>query len=287
MPLVSEQREMKLLFPTKNTRFLVALTASLAFHLSLLFFKPATPPETFVPQSSRAPSQLDVRLAKPDRAAQTPVTPQQAAPIPPAAKTQRKPTQLQTPPVVAEVEKTWTKTEKDEMSRFLNELESPPKPSGTELARRALAQARTLGTEGEKHDELAEIMQRLRAANVEPLSLELYFEALFRKLNSSAAMVQRKTRDTGSQVAVVRVALNPNGSVKSFTILQTADQQAEIAYIKSVVERAAPFPVFPPDIRSATDALILQICIQPKGVGAGNGAQFTRMSRGQSCREEG
>ena len=287
MPLLSEQREMKLLFPKKNTRFLVALAVSLAFHLALFFFKPATPPETFVPQPSRAPSQLDVRLAKPDSVAQPVVQPQQAAPIQAPVKAWRQITPLQTRQAVAEAEKTWTTSEKNEMNRFLEELEPQPKLSGTELARRALATARTLGTQDEKNDELAEIMQRLRAANVEPLSLELYFEALFRKLNSSAAMVQRKTRDGGSQVAIVRVALNPNGSVKSFTILQTADQQAEIAYIKSVVERAAPFPAFPSDIRRATDALILQICIQPKGVSAGNGAQFTRMSRGQSCREEG
>lgn len=279
---------MKMLFPTKNKRFLVALIVSLAFHLSLLFFKLSTPHEAFVPQSSRAPSQLDVRLAKLDPIAQPPVLPQQAAPIQPAAKARRQPTQLQTPQGVAEAEKTWTKAEKDEMNRFLNELGAPPKPrSGMELARNALAMARILGAQAEKNDELAEIAKRLRAANIEPLSLELYFEALFRKLNRSAAMVKNNARDAGSHVAVVQVALNSNGSVRSFTILQSADQQAEIAYIKSVVERAAPFPAFPSDIRSATDALILQICIQPKRFGAGNGAQFTRMSRGQSCQEEG
>ena len=287
MPPLVEQREMKLRFPTKNTRILVALAASLAFHLALLFFKPATPPETFAPNSSRAPSQLNVSLAKPASVAQPAVQPQRAAPIKPPVKLQRQTSPLRTRQAVVEAEKTWTASEKDEMDRFLKELEPQAKLSGTELARRALAQARTLGTEGEKNDELAEISKRLRTANVEPLSLELYFEALFRKLNSSAAMVQRKTRDTGSQVAVVQVALNANGSMRSFTILQSADQQSEIAYIKSVVERAAPFPAFPSDIRAATDALILQICIQPKGVGGGSGAQFTRMSRGQSCREEG
>ena len=96
MPLVSEQREMKLLFPTKNTRFLVALAASLAFHLTLLFFKPATPPETFAPKSGRAPSQLNVSLAKPDSVAQPAVQPQQAAPIQAPVKARRQITPLQT-----------------------------------------------------------------------------------------------------------------------------------------------------------------------------------------------
>ncbi|MBI5750956.1 MAG: TonB C-terminal domain-containing protein [Hydrogenophilales bacterium] len=195
---------------------------------------------------------------------------------------------MQPAPRVTEAEKTWTTVEKDEMNRFLNELGSQSKPpSGMELARRALAMARTLGREDEKNDEMAEITQRLRAANIEPLSLELYFEALFRKLNNSATMVQRNAHKAGSQVAEVRVTLSPNGSVKSFTILHSADQQAEIAFIKSVVERAAPFPVFPADIRSATDKIILQICIHPSRFSDGTGAQFTRMSRGQSCRGDG
>lgn len=279
---------MKLQLPAKNKRILVALAASLAFHLSLLFFKISTPQQTFVPPSSRVPTQLDVRLSPPERAAPPPALPPQAAPAQPAAKPRRQASQIQTPSMVAEAERTWTQAEKDEMNRFLNELGPQPKPpSGLKLARRALAMARTLGRQDEKDDELAEIMQRLRAANIEPLSLELYFEALFRKLNSSAAMLKSDPRGAGSQLAIVQVMLNPNGSVKSFTILQSADQQSEIAYIRSVVARAAPFPAFLSDIRSATDKLILQICIQPKRSGYGGGPQFTRLSRGQSCRDEG
>ncbi|MEK6663796.1 MAG: hypothetical protein AABY73_08010 [Pseudomonadota bacterium] len=279
---------MRLQLPTKNKRILVALAVSLAFHLTLFFFKFSTPHEVLESNPSRVPSQLDVRLSPPDRAAPPPPLPPQASATQPAAKARRQPTQMQPAPMVAEAEKTWTTVEKDEMNRFLNELGTQSKPpSGTELARRALAMAKTLGRQDEKNDEMAEITQRLRAANIEPLSLELYFEALFRKLNRSATMVQRNAYKAGSQVAEVRVTLNPNGSVKSFTILHSADQQAEIAYIKSVVERAAPFPVFPADIRSATDKLILQICIQPSRFGEGTGAQFTRMSRGQSCRGDG
>lgn len=273
---------------SNNKRFLLALAASVAIHLALLLFKINTPPE-ILSGAERPPSKLDVRLATPDRAPQPAVTPQPAPPKQKLARTPRPPPRIQSPPVVvAEAAKTWSQTEKEEMNRFLNELDTPPKPrSGAEIMRNALAMARTLAKEEEKGDELAEITQRLRAANIEPLNLELYYEALFRKLNRSAAMVRNNSRDVGTEVAVVRVVLNPNGSVKSFSVLQTADQQAEIAYIKTVVERAAPFPAFPADIRKATDALILQICIQPKRFAAGSGPLFTRIARGQSCREEG
>ena len=273
---------------SNNKRFLLALAASLAIHLALLLFKINTPPE-ILSGAERPPSKLDVRLAKPDRAPQPAVTPQPAPPKQKLARTPRPPPRIQSPPVVvAEAEKTWSQAEKSEMNRFLNELDTPPKPrSGAEIMRNALAMARTLAKEEEKGDELAEITQRLRAANIEPLNLELYYEALFRKLNRSAAMVKNNSRDVGTEVAVVRVVLNPNGSVKSFSVLQTADQQAEIAYIKTVVERAAPFPAFPADIRKATDVLILHICIQPKRFAAGSGPLFTRIARGQSCREEG
>ena len=273
---------------SNNKRFLLALAASVTIHLALLLFKINTPPE-ILSGAERPPSKLDVRLAKPDRAPQPAVTPQPAPPKQKLARTPRPPPRIQSPPVVvAEAEKTWSQSEKNEMNRFLNELDTPPKPrSGAEIMRNALAMARTLAKEEEKGDELAEITQRLRAANIEPLNLELYYEALFRKLNRSAAMVKNNSRDVGTEVAVVRVVLNPNGSVKSFSILQAADQQCEIAYIKTVVERAAPFPAFPADIRKATDALILQICIQPKRFAAGSGPLFTRIARGQSCREEG
>ena len=273
---------------SNNKRFLLALAASVAIHLALLLFKINTPPE-ILSGAERPPSKLDVRLATPDRAPQPAVTPQPAPPKQKLARTPRPPPRIQSPPVVvAEAEKTWSQTEKSEMNRFLNELDTPPKPrSGAEIMQNALAMARTFAKEEEKGDELAEITQRLRAANIEPLNLELYYEALFRKLNRSAAMVKNNSREVGTEVAVVRVVLNPNGSVKSFSVLQTADQQAEIAYIKTVVERAAPFPAFPADIRKATDALILQICIQPKRFAAGSGPLFTRIARGQSCREEG
>jgi len=279
---------MKLSLPTKDKRFLIALAVSLALHLSLLFIKRATPPEPLISDSQNLPSELQVRISRSEppnapSAMQQPIAPQ----VP--TKARRPTAQLPTPLTrTVEAEKTWSQAEKEEMNRFLNELgaESKP-PSGRALAQKAMAMARAIGAEGEVDQEAVTIAQRLRAANVEPFNIELYYESLFRKLNRSAEMVKNKSREAGSHVAVVRVVLNPNGSVKSFTIQQAADQQSEIAYIKSVVERAAPFPAFPADIRKATDAMILQICIQPRSFGPGGGAFFSRMSRGQSCREDG
>lgn len=281
---------MKLQWPTKNISIVIALAISLVLHLSLLLFKWTKPEVMPEPEARQPPTQLDVRIAKPEAFTpppQSPPVPQPATPKRPVTQARPKPAPIQRPsPITAEVAKPWTKTDKEEMRRFLDEL-APKRRTGRDLEQEALAAARTLEKRVEKDDEADVITQRLRDANVEPLSIELYYEALFRKLNRSAEMVKNKSKETGSRVAVVRAVLNPDGSLKSFTILQAADQQAEIAYIQSVVERAAPFPAFPPDIRKATDAMILQICIQPQRTGPGGGAFFSRLSPGQGCRAGG
>ncbi len=274
---------------TLDKRFLIALGISLALHLSLLLWKFPTPPESLVASSTRPPPPLTVHLGPPQ-----PVTQIQSSTAPPAAKPRvavapkpRQPRQKLMTRVAPPQQKAWTQAEKDEMNQFLNELGAPPKaPSGAELARNALSMARNIGREAQRNDEMAEIDRRLDAANVEPLSLELYFEALFRKLNRSAAMVRDTAHEPGTQLAIVRVTLNSDGTVKNFNIVKSADRQAEIAYVKSVVERAAPFAAFPAKIRAATDALILQICIQPPRLSGGEGAHFTRLAPGQSCRSE-
>ena len=277
---------MKLPHLTQNSRFILALSLSVALHLALLLFKWVQPEQLPEPASRQPPPQLEVRLAEPL------TRPPPAAPAAPAVTPKRKPEPqirrkptpvLQPTPRPTEVVKPWTQAEKDQMRRFLEEL-PPSKPrTGRELAQEAIVTARTLEKRIEPDDEAAEIAQRLRDAKVEPLSIELYYEALFRKLNRSAEMVKNKAKESGSRVAVVRAVLNADGSLKSFTVLQAADQQLEIAYIQSVVERAAPFPAFPPDIRKATDVLILQICIQPPRSGLSGGAFFSRTSRGQGC----
>ncbi len=271
---------------SKDKRFLVALAVSLVFHLSLLLFKLSSRHETPESVSSHLPSRFDVRLVKPDQAPLS--LPQPKMPKLPAVKLRSQIDQLMHLPVnSAAAEKAWTMTEKDEMDRFLNELNAEANPSlDRTLKQKALTMASAISAQGDRDYEAEQITQRLREAKIEPFNIELYYESLFRKLNSSAAMVKNKSRDSGSHVAVVRVVLNADGSVRSFTIQHAGDQQSQIAYIKSVVERAAPFQVFPTDIRNATDAMILQICIQPKSFEPGSGSFFSRMSRGQSCRED-
>jgi hypothetical protein len=118
---------------------------------------------------------------------------------------------------------------------------------------------------------------------VEPFSLEMYFDAFVRKLNRSAAFVKNEQRTRGLRKALVRIALNADGSLKSYRVLRSGDQVAEIAYIKSVVDRAAPFSAFPPDIRKTTDSLSILMCIYPAHDGEGGG--FSRSFGGQDCRD--
>jgi hypothetical protein len=49
-------------------------------------------------------------------------------------------------------------------------------------------------------------------------------------------------------MAAVHFRINPDGSLKTFKVLNAGDQQDEIAFIKSVVERAIPFAAFPPAV---------------------------------------
>jgi hypothetical protein len=53
--------------------------------------------------------------------------------------------------------------------------------------------------------------------------------------------VKNDPRSRGVQAAAIEVRINPDGSLKSFTVTRSGDQQAEIAFVKSVVERAVPF----------------------------------------------
>jgi len=171
------------------------------------------------------------------------------------------------------------------MNQFLNELAEEAKPlKGRALAQRARAMARSMpAPSDEVSEEEIEIATRLAEANVQPFSLAMYYDALTRKLNRSAEMVKNETKERGVQVAAVRVTLNKDGSMRSFKILQAADQKEEIAYINAIVKQASPFAAFPPEIRNATNKLILDICILPSRYNNG-GAQFTPMEKGRGCR---
>ena len=281
-------RSMDSLLASPYRRLAVALAVSLALHLAVLVLKASLSDNTAQPGANRPSSRVDVVLSKPRPAAKAVLPPPRAA-VEPRRERLTKPAAEPTTRIAAvpEPAKTWSSAERQEMDQFLKELDAEAKPrSGQEMAHRAVDTARRMAAAADpEDDELKEMAQRLNRAKVEPFSLEMYLDALYRKMNRSAAMVKNEPRSKGAHVAAVRIVLAKDGTVKAFRVLWAADQQAEIDYIKAVVDQAAPFPAFPTDIRNATDAIVLQVCILPGRYADGSGATFTRMAKGQVCRE--
>ncbi|WP_039919353.1 hypothetical protein, partial [Thauera linaloolentis] len=204
-------------------------------------------------------------------------------PAPPATAKPR-PRAAQAPPraiTAPRDEPTWTPAEKAEMENFLDELARAPQPT---LAQRSRAMAREQGRQMARQDASEEALLEMRpnAPPIHPFSLESYLNGLLRRLNQSAAFVQRDKGDPGVQPAAVRFRLNPDGSLQSFVVLNAGDQAAEIAFIKAVVERSVPFLPFPPDIDRAARSLGITICIRPGSGEGGGGPGFTRMN-GNRC----
>lgn len=281
-----------------SRRLLLALALSIAAHALVLLV------ELQPPESPSLPT-LQARLAPRAAAPKADVRPA-ASPVAPAAKAKARATPRPTPapdrpriltarksatPTLHAAEPTpkWTVAQKEEMDNFLNELateaKSRPAPAKPDLSERVLAMARDIGREsareGRRHrDELADLVERIpNSPPVDPFSLEFYLDALVKKLNRSAAFVKNDPRARGIQPAAIEVRLNPDGSLKSFSVLRSGDQQEEIAFVRSVVNQAAPFSAFPPDIVKSARSLGLMICIQPAGLGGG-GFGFTRRSGG-------
>ncbi|TBR16044.1 MAG: hypothetical protein EPO43_01800 [Rugosibacter sp.] len=168
------------------------------------------------------------------------------------------------------------------MDQFLNELKSPPPKSGFDLSRQALAMAKSEGRRLQKQDEAAEAESSVNSKAVEPFSLQMYFDAFVRKLNQSSAFIKNDPRSRGSHKALVQIVLRPDGTLKNYRVLRAADQQAQIAYIKNVIDLASPFSAFPPDIRGAMESFSVLICIFPAREGESGGG-FTRSFGGRDC----
>jgi hypothetical protein len=261
-----------------------ALGLSLAIHVGVLLLP------HHEPAGSGALPALQARLTP--RAPQIqphapPAEPDEAAPSRRSkAKPQPRPRLLMAEksrgPTVASSPK-WTAAEKADMDGFLDGLEAEakaaPKPT---LAQRSLAMARDYGRQMARQDEAGEatLEARPNGPPADPFSLELYLDGLVRRLNRSAGFVRNDPRSKGVKKASIQFRLNPDGSLKSFAVLNAGDQAEEIAFIKSVVEKAVPFLPFPPDIDKAARSLGVIICIQP-GRGDG-GFGFTRTS-GRGC----
>lgn len=268
----------------------LAFAISLTLHAAVLFFRIFTP-EVLSPAGENSDTPLrrriDLSLARPDALQMLPPSNRPAEAVKPAPQSVSKPEKAparrtQDSPADVWANKSWSKAERADMDKFLDELAVQARPpSGRELAKKALASAREMARNPpESHEDAAIIEQAARMKSIEPFSMTMYFDAFVRKLNRSAAFVKNEPRGKGFGKALVQISLNQDGSLRSFRVLRADDQQAEIAYIKSVIDRASPFSAFPPDIRNATDSLQILMCILPAHAGGGG---FSRSLSGQDC----
>ncbi|WP_291994147.1 hypothetical protein [Candidatus Accumulibacter sp. ACC003] len=169
------------------------------------------------------------------------------------------------------------------MKNFLDDLDAEAKSAARpSLAQQSMAMAREQGRQQTRQDQAGTALLE-RVPNTpppEPFSLDFYVDGVVKRLNRSAAFVRNDPRSKGVHLASVQFRINPDGSLKSFKVLNAGDQQEEIAFIKSVVERAIPFAAFPPDIARAARSLGVTICIAP---GRGGGFGFSRMADDGPC----
>lgn len=240
------------------------------------------------PASEKAPPPLQARLAQPIEKqvnAPKPMPQPKAAvkapsPARPRLMTTNKPSRMAVP-----AEPKWTAAEKADMNRFLddldNEAKAAPKPT---LAQRSMAMAREQARQMARQDESGDATLELRpnAAPPDPFSLEMYVDALIKRLNRSAGFVKNDPRSKGIRPASVQFKLNPDGTLKSFSVINAGDQAEEIAFIKSIVEKSIPFSPFPPDINKSARSLAMKICILPGSSGQG-GFGFSRATGGRGC----
>lgn len=264
--------------PSAGRSLAWALIVSTLVHAVLLFISPHRP------EPEAPPQRLEARLGPLSKLAPRPETPPPVAkPRPAIEKPAKSSPRLLTTPApsrhtVAE-ERRWSAAEKADMNRFLDELDKAPRPT---LAERSLAMAREQAQEIARRDDTGTASLELRpnATPPDPFSLSMYVEGLLKRLNRSATFVKNDPRTKGVKTASVQFKINPDGSLNSFVVLNEADQAGEIAFIRSVVERAVPFAPFPADIDKSARSLTMTICIRPAGSGGGFG--FSRSS-GRHC----
>ena len=272
----------------KKRSLQLAIAASLLLH-GLVALIPQQKPKT-----ERAATRLEASFAAPavkprEAVPAPPMTPEPPARrSPPAKSAERRPVLAMNKPkgkAASQPAPKWTVAQKEEMNSFLRELERQPQASPRPgLAQRSLAMAREYGRQQAREEhEGSEILERLpNSEPPDPFSLEMYLDALVRKLNRSAGFVRNDPRTRGLKNAAVRVRLNPDGSLQSFRILNAGDQLEQIAFVRSVVERSVPFAPFPADLRRSARALNMTICIQPAQSGGG-GFGFSRIPDGKGC----
>lgn len=256
-----------------------AVSASLLLHAAVLFIGFSSSG----PATTGGTSRLQATLASPSAPPPSPAahsTPASSLKKPTtAARRVARPRQLSAPASDWK-DRSWTAAERADMNKFLDELDAQSKPpGGHELAEKARVMARQMRSQAVDDEATGPSADQA----IEPYSLEMYFDAFVKKLNRSAAFVKNAPRPAGSRKALVKITLNADGSLKSYRVLRSGDQVAEIAYIRSVIERASPFSAFPRDIRQVSDSLSILMCIVPAR--SGEGAGFSRSFGGQECRD--
>lgn len=273
--------------PRRSPSLLVAIVVSLVLHGLVLFVERQKPEH-----ASQPPGRFDAVLRP--RAAAPPPPSVASVEVQPEVKAKPKATPKSVPkkkvlavnksknPSTNTAKPKWTVAQKQEMDKFLKEL-TPKGAAVPDLKQRSIAMAREFGREQAAVDSQGgETLERIpNSPPVDLFSLELYLDSMVKKMNQSARFVQNDPRARGIRRALVEVKINPNGSLQRFKVVNAADQQIEIEFIKSVVERAIPFAQFPPDMRRSAKSLTMMICIQPPSMSGGFG--FLRTPDGAQC----
>ena len=262
----------------------LALLLSLIVHSVILLF-PTQSPRVEERAATRLQASLAQQPRTPPRPATPAVIPEQVKARPAKPQPKRKILAMDKAPgsAVTPAAPRWSVAQKEEMNSFLRELDGQARQA-PDLAQRSLAMARDIGRQlAAQEKEGSEVLERLpNSPPVDPFSLDMYLDALVRKLNRSAGFVRNDPRARGLKVASVEIRLNPNGSLKSFKVLNAADQQDEIAFVRSVVEQSVPFAPFPADIGRSAKSLAMVICIMPAN-SSGGGFGFTRNPGARGC----
>jgi hypothetical protein len=256
-----------------------AIAVSAACHAAVLFY-PRLHPEIADRPARRLEARLVPRPSEPLAAVPAPAISPPAAKDPPARQKLLAVDEPQRRPAPA-APQAWSKADKADMDQFIRELE-PPARASPDLAQRALAMARAVGRQQARQDDESEVLVERRPDGPppDPVSLEMYMDSLVKKLNRSAAFVKNDPRSLGVKTAAVLVRIGPGGALQSFKVLYSGDQKDEIAYIQSVVERAAPFAAFPADLQKSVNSVAMMICILPAHL-SGGGIGFARIEGGR------
>lgn len=273
---------------TRRSLRLAAL-ASLLLHAVVLLIGPSSTGRTPGPAAKAATAPpLSATLSRPSL---TLPSPQREATVQPKTRSSwvaQAPQQRLSAPDGFWSARSWSRAERDEMNRFLDDLAAKAKPrTGRELSQDALSQVREMeryrpqaNAEGEGE---SAGQAPTAGKSVAAFSLEMYFDAFIRKLNRSAAFVKNDPEKNGLRKALVQISLHPDGTLKSYRVLRSADQQVQIAYIKRVLDLASPFAAFPPDLVDARGSLSILMCIYTTRGGEGSG--FMRSAGAQDCKD--